>query len=47
MSTNLAQKCFILLEENEQLLARIKELEAELYTLKVQLMHAENTLYSK
>jgi len=47
MNTNLLQKVFILLEENEKLLEKIKELEKELYDCKVNSMRLENNSYSK
>jgi len=45
--TNLFQKILLLVEENEQLLEKIKELEKELYDCKVLAMHLENDSYSK
>jgi len=47
MKPNIVQQVFMLLAENEKLLERIKELEKELYESKVNLMHAEETSYSK
>lgn len=46
-STNLFQKILLLVEENEQLLEKIKELKKELYECKVKFMHLENSTYSK
>ena len=47
MVKNLAQTVFSLLDENKELLEKIKQLEKELYECKVQLMHVENTAYIK
>ena len=46
-STNSFQKILLLIEENEQLIEKIKELEKELYECKVRSMHLENDAYSK
>lgn len=46
-SPSLLQQVLLLVEENEQLLDKIKELEKELYENKVRSMYLENNSYSK